>query len=127
MFGTGLIARSYLIIGTRTSAGAALLHSGLTVVKERVDWYGKYVPVILRYKGYKFFFFANEGMPLEPLHIHVRKAEATAKYWVKPTTLAESYSMTSAELKELFEVVKLNEALIERSWNEFFGSKTTGK
>jgi Domain of unknown function (DUF4160) len=86
------------------------------------------VPVILRYKDYKFFFFANEGMPREPLHVHVRKGEATAKFWVKPDViLAETYAMTSGELKELLEVVKKNEALIERSWNEFFGSETTSE
>lgn len=81
------------------------------------------MPVILRYKGYKFFFFANEGKPREPLHIHVRKGEATAKFWLEPSvSLSESYSMGSTELKELLEVVNQNKDLIKRSWNEFFGS-----
>ena len=42
------------------------------------------MPVILRYKGYTLFFFSNEGDPREPLHVHVRKAEASAKFWVEP-------------------------------------------
>jgi len=80
------------------------------------------MPVILRYKGYKFFFFANEGNPREPLHVHVRKDDAIAKFWMEPTvSLAESHSMGSAELKELLEVVAKNKDLIKRSWNEFFG------
>jgi hypothetical protein len=42
------------------------------------------MPVILRYKGYTFFFFSNEGNPREPLHVHVRRAGVAAKFWVEP-------------------------------------------
>jgi len=30
------------------------------------------LPKVLEYKGYKFFFFSNEGNPLEPSHIHFK-------------------------------------------------------
>ncbi len=33
------------------------------------------MPVVFRYKGYRFFFFSNEGDPLEPMHVHVRRGE----------------------------------------------------
>jgi hypothetical protein len=80
------------------------------------------MPVVLRYKGYKFFFYSNEGEPLEPLHIHVRKAEAVAKFWLDPEiAVAESYAMTSSELRVLIEVAEKNKELIERYWNEYFG------
>jgi len=38
------------------------------------------MPVVLRYQGYKFFFYSNEGNPLEPAHIHVRLAGKEAKF-----------------------------------------------
>ncbi len=80
------------------------------------------MPVVLRYKGYKFYFFSNEGNPLESLHVHVRKGAATAKIWIEPRiSVAESYDMTSGELRELTRIVKTNRVLIERCWNEFFG------
>lgn len=80
------------------------------------------LPVVFRQKGYRFFFYSNEGDPMEPLHIHVRKGEAVAKSWLVPQVcLAESYSMSSAELRELIEVIKDNKDLIERYWNEHFG------
>jgi len=80
------------------------------------------MPVILRYKGYKFFFFSNEGNPRELLHVHVRKAGASAKFWVEPQVgLAESYGMSGHELNELAKVVADNHQLIERAWHEFFG------
>jgi len=79
------------------------------------------MPVILRHKGYRFLFWSNEGNPREPLHIHVRKGEAVAKFWVVPdVSIAESYDMSPAELRELLQVVKNNRKLIERKWNEFF-------
>jgi len=80
------------------------------------------MPVILRFKGYKFFFFSNEGAPLEPLHIHVRKGKSVAKFWVQPVVrLAEAYEMSPKELCELVKVIEENRTLIERNWNEYFG------
>jgi len=61
----------------------------------------------------------NEGDPLEPLHIHVRRGEATAKFWMFPRiSLAESYGMTAAELRELMRVADKNREPIERYGNE---------
>ncbi len=81
------------------------------------------MPVILRYKGYCFFFFSNEGDPPEPLHIHVRKGECIAKYWIGPTIcLVESYGFNSSELNECVKIIEKNRKLIERSWNEHFSN-----
>jgi hypothetical protein len=79
------------------------------------------MPAVLRYKGYRFFFFSNEGDPLEPLHIHARRGVATAKFWLSPqTNVAESYGLNSTELRELMRVAEENRELIERYWNEYF-------
>jgi hypothetical protein len=80
------------------------------------------MPVVLRYKGYKFFFFSNEGTPREPRHIHVRKGESIAKCCLEPEIkLADSFGFNSSELKEIFNVVIENKELIERKWYEYFG------
>ena len=39
------------------------------------------MPVILRIDGFRFFFYSNEGNPLEPAHIHVMKSGSEAKFW----------------------------------------------
>jgi len=79
------------------------------------------MPTILRYKGYRFFFFSNEGDPKEPLHIHVRKDKRVAKFWLEPAvSLAESYRMKSHELSELQKVVEKNVKMIKRAWYEYF-------
>ncbi len=58
------------------------------------------MPVILRYKGYRFFFFSNEGKPPESQHVHVRKGDHVAKFWVDPDIcLAESYGFSSKDIE----------------------------
>jgi len=53
------------------------------------------MPTILRWKGYRFFFFSNEGDPSEPVHVHIRKDSNVAKFWIEPVVaLAESYGMS---------------------------------
>jgi len=42
------------------------------------------MPVVFRMRGFGFFFYANEGTPREPIHIHVEKGENEAKFWVVP-------------------------------------------
>ena len=80
------------------------------------------MPVILRYKGCRFFFFSNEGEPLEPVHVHVRKGECVAKFWINPVvTLEDAYGFHATELREISDVVEENRDLIERCWHEHFG------
>ena len=79
------------------------------------------MPVIFRYKGFRFFFYSNEGNPREPLHVHVRNGDGDAKFWLHPTVqLADSSGFDSKTLRELAEVVEKNITLIERTWNEYF-------
>jgi len=37
------------------------------------------MPVVLRYRSFKFFFYSNEGTPREPMHVHVEKDGMEAK------------------------------------------------
>ena len=80
------------------------------------------MPVVFRYKGFRFFFYSNEGSPREPLHVHVLGGGGDAKFWLKPQVhLADSDGLDARTLKELLGVVEQNGNLIERTWNEHFG------
>ncbi|CAI1043114.1 MULTISPECIES: DUF4160 domain-containing protein [Serratia] len=79
------------------------------------------MPVIFRYKGYKFFFYSNEGDPLEPAHIHIRDADAEAKFWLTPLVqLARNDGFNAKALKELTEIVRIHNRLFLEAWNEYF-------
>jgi len=79
------------------------------------------MPVVLRYKGFRFFFYSNEGSPREPVHVHVRGEGGEAKFWVRPEVrVADSDGFDARALLELTRVVEQNVDLIERAWNEHF-------
>ena len=79
------------------------------------------MPVVLRYRGFKFFFYSNDGSPREPMHVHVRGEGGEAKFWLRPeVAMAYSSGFDARRLRELGSVVEDNTALIERTWNEYF-------
>jgi Domain of unknown function (DUF4160) len=81
------------------------------------------MPAIFRYKGFRFFFYSNEGSPREPVHVHVTGKGNEAKYWLEPeVSLASSDGFDAKELRELQEVVEQQATLIKERWNEHFGS-----
>jgi len=80
------------------------------------------MPVIFRHKGFRFFFYSNEGSPREPVHVHVRSGEGEAKFWLHPVVhLDASFGFDAQTLRELAHVVEQNAALIEGAWDEYFG------
>jgi hypothetical protein len=79
------------------------------------------VPKLFEWQGHRFFFFSNEGYPLEPCHVHIRKGQATAKFWIVPEIrLASSYGFSARELNKLEVIVMDNGTLIREKWNEYF-------
>ena len=78
------------------------------------------MPVIFRYKGYRFFFYSNEGNPRESVHVHVRSSDGEAKFWLHPVSLDSSIGFNAQTLRELVDVIEQNIHLIERTWNEYF-------
>lgn len=37
------------------------------------------MPEVFRWRGFRFFFYSNEGSPREPCHVHVEHADGEAK------------------------------------------------
>jgi Domain of unknown function (DUF4160) len=36
------------------------------------------MPIVFRARGFRFFFYSNEGSPREPLHIHIEAGDREA-------------------------------------------------
>ena len=80
------------------------------------------MPVILRFKGYIFFFYSNECNPLEPAHIHIRNAKSEAKFWLEPEIfLARNDGFNSKELREIFSIMESNQTQFKETWYDYFG------
>ena len=72
--------------------------------------------------GFRFFFYSNEGSPREPVHIHVEKDNAEAKFWLVPEVrLAYNDGYDARTLRMLLEIIETESDRVVRAWNEFFG------
>jgi hypothetical protein len=76
------------------------------------------MPVVLRYKG---FFYSSEGIPREPMHVHVGAGGCEAKFWLRPSVrLAVNAGFNLRQVREFKAVVEWNRARIEEAWREHF-------
>lgn len=81
------------------------------------------MPKIYEIKGFKFFFYSNEGDPRENYHIHVRKDQSIAKFWLTPNViLASSYGFQPKDLTFLQKVTEEKQQLFKEKWDEYFNS-----
>ena len=77
------------------------------------------MPTVLRFSGYRFFFYSLEGT--EPLHIHVEHGDSVAKFWLEPVSLAESHGFRAHELNRLRTLIVEHRATFVEAWNVRFG------
>jgi uncharacterized protein DUF4160 len=69
---------------------------------------------------YRFFFYSADQN--EPLHVHVERDRATAKFWLEPVHLESSRGFGHAELARIQKLIEENSNSLVRSWHEYFGS-----
>ena len=83
------------------------------------------MPTILLILGWRFFFYANEGN--EPAHIHCKKGDGEAKYWLIVETFeaieAHAYNMSPADKRNVRRIIFEHFDYIVAEWNEFQGRK----
>ncbi|HCN83620.1 MAG TPA: hypothetical protein DIT07_08370 [Sphingobacteriaceae bacterium] len=78
------------------------------------------MPTVFEIYGFSFFFYSNEGN--EAIHIHIRKDDAKAKYWIEPDISEEySYGFKVKERKLIRELIVDRKDEIIKKWNEYFG------
>jgi hypothetical protein len=84
------------------------------------------MPTILLIRGWRFFFYANEGD--EPIHIHCRKGEKECKYWLDRRNFdleeAFSYRMNGKDKREVKRMIFENFEYIESEWKKFQARKS---
>ena len=75
------------------------------------------MPTIIRVNGYRLFFVSFDGS--EPIHVHVRRGDFSAKIWLDPLRVSWS-EFKAHENRELLRLVKENESLIREKWHDHF-------
>ena len=80
------------------------------------------MPTVLMIKGFRFFFYAEEGN--EPVHVHVAKGDGEGKIWLLPEIKVHIFSgFKPQQQKEIMEIIHHNHKLLINKWNEFFKNK----
>ena len=75
------------------------------------------MPKVLFLNGFSFLFYSNEGK--EPPHIHVKKGDGEAKFWLEPIIEMEfSEDFSVSELRFIRETVEEHRDEFIRRWHE---------
>jgi hypothetical protein len=74
------------------------------------------MPVILRIRGYRFWFYAADLD--EPPHVHVAKESIQAKYWVNPVRVARPGRFRAHELREIESILVEYRVFILDVWQQ---------
>jgi Domain of unknown function (DUF4160) len=94
-------------------------HAGTTrkrCAKEGCQLMPKAIPDI---EGFKFSFWSNEGD--EPIHVHVYKAGAGAKFWIQPEVrLAWNKGFKIAQLRRILVILEAQQYAIKEAWKTHF-------
>ena len=79
------------------------------------------MPTVLMILGWRFSFYANEGN--EPPHIHCRKGDADAKYWLVAETFevieAYAYNLSMTDRRAVRKIIFEHFDYILEQWNTF--------
>ncbi|MFQ5686734.1 MAG: DUF4160 domain-containing protein [Candidatus Scalindua sp.] len=74
------------------------------------------MPVVLRIKGYRIWFYAADLD--EPPHVHVGKDGKEAKYWLTPIALTKSRRFRDHELRVIERILVKHEDTILEIWRK---------
>lgn len=78
------------------------------------------MPTVLRIEAYRFFFYANDKQ--EPQHIHVRRNENVAKFWLDPVRLERSGGFSRSELRVIQGMIREHQEELLEAWHDYFES-----
>ena len=78
------------------------------------------MPEVFRMFGMRFFFYANEHLPL---HINVQNADGKAKFNLLPQVkLAFNKGLKPSDIKLAEAIIEENKTKIIKAWEVFHGS-----
>jgi hypothetical protein len=76
------------------------------------------MPSVLRIGPYRFFFVSLDQN--EPPHVHVRRDNHVAKFWLDPVSLQRTGGFSRAEINDMARLVSEYQEELLESWDEFF-------
>ena len=89
------------------------------------------MPQVFKIGAYVVYFWANEGKPLEPVHVHIEKGTPSAnstKVWITKSgnsLLCNNNSKIPPKtLRNIMDIIEARSTDIVEKWYGFFGEVT---
>lgn len=76
------------------------------------------MPTILREGPYRFYFRSADGV--EPPHIHVRRDNRFAKFWLIPVRLQDGGRFPERELRDIRRIIERRQDTFMEDWYGYF-------
>ncbi len=76
------------------------------------------MPTVLQVGPYGFIFFSSDRG--EPPHIHVRRDQQLAKFWLSPVELSKNRGFKDPELNDIYRLVKQHQPMLLEAWHDYF-------
>lgn len=76
------------------------------------------MPTVLRDGPYAFAFFSSDRS--EPVHVHVVRDRASAKFWLDPVKLAKHGGYKQPELRRIERSVIAHREQLLELWDDYF-------
>lgn len=81
------------------------------------------MPTVLLILGWRLFFYSNEGD--EPMHVHAKKGDAQAKYWLDEDRFeirqAWAHGLTPRLEREVRRIIFGHFDLLTAAWHQHLG------
>lgn len=79
------------------------------------------MPTLLRWNGYRFFFYsADVG---EPAHVHVTKEGKEAKVWLHDASVAANFGFSAPEIGDIVRKTREMETAFREAWDDHFANR----
>jgi Domain of unknown function (DUF4160) len=78
------------------------------------------MPTLLRWKGYRFFFYSADGW--EPPHVHIVKDASEAKIWLNDLTVSINLGYSARELNDIIRKTREEREAFLVTWRKHFGA-----
>jgi hypothetical protein len=82
------------------------------------------MPIVLRVKGYRFWFY--EADLDEPVHVHVGREGQEAKYWLDPVKLARAGRFKPVDLRKIERIIHDNREFLLNAWRQEQNRRANG-
>lgn len=76
------------------------------------------MPTVFEEGPYRFFFYSQDRE--EPPHIHVRRDDLEAKFWVDPIQLEREGGFPPHQLRDIEKIIVKRQEEILAAWYEFY-------